>query len=76
MLGYMHPEWGHGHDKEISLYFDDYDLNDTPWRSTLLHVQSVSNVTWWEIKVRWSRCSRQLMGPVRQSGFKISHDKT
>ena len=28
-LGYMHPEWGHGHDKgELASYFDDYDLNE------------------------------------------------
>ena len=36
-LGYMHPEWGHGHDKgELALYFDDYDLNDDPGDPTCM----------------------------------------
>ncbi|GIS35227.1 MAG: hypothetical protein Ct9H90mP6_04840 [Gammaproteobacteria bacterium] len=30
-LGYMHPDWGHGHDKgDNATHFDEYDLNEDP----------------------------------------------
>ena len=43
-LGYMHPEWGHGHDKGGSAeLFDQYDLNDDPGDPPYLHIQALSN---------------------------------
>ena len=43
-LGYMHPDWGHGHDKgDNATHFDEYDLNEDPGDPPYLHVQALSN---------------------------------
>jgi hypothetical protein len=45
-LGYMHPDWGHGHDKgDSATHFDEYDLNEDPGDPPYLHVQALSNAT-------------------------------
>ncbi len=78
-LGYMHPEWGHGHDKgELASYFDDYDLNDDPGDPPFLHVQSVSNVTMKigdKSKTGRGVLEQLILGPHEPSGFKDLFDK-
>ena len=45
-LGYMHPDWGHGHDKgDNATHFDEYDLNEDPGDPPYLHVQALSSAT-------------------------------
>ena len=43
-LGYMHPEWGHGHNKgDFAKHFDEYNLNEDPGDPPYLHIQALSN---------------------------------
>ena len=44
-LGYMHPEWGHGHFKgENESHYDFYDLKDDPHNPPFLHIQAISKI--------------------------------
>ena len=78
-LGYMHPEWGHGHDKgESASHFDEYNLNDDPGDPPFLHVQSVSNVTMKvgdKSKTGRGVLEQLILGPHEPSGFKDLFDK-
>ena len=44
-LGYMHPEWGHGHFKgENESHYDFYDLKSDPHDPPFLHIQAISKI--------------------------------
>ena len=72
-LGYMHPEWGHGHFKgENQSTYDSYDLNEDPHNPPFLHIQAICKFTLNEndkIKEGLGVLEELLIGPHSPSGF-------
>ena len=73
-LGYMHPEWGHGHFKgENQSTYDSYDLNEELHDPPYLHIQAICDFTLKEkneIKKGLGVLEELLIGPHSPSGFK------
>ena len=72
-LGYMHPEWGHGHFKgENQSTYDFYDLNEDPHDPPFLHIQAICKFTLNEnnkTKEGLGVLEELLIGPHSPSGF-------
>ena len=72
-LGYMHPEWGHGHFKgENQSTYDSYDLNEDPHDPPFLHIQAICKFTLNEdnkTKEGLGVLEELLIGPHSPSGF-------
>ena len=72
-LGYMHPEWGHGHFKgENQSTYDSYDLNEDPHDPPFLHIQAICKFTLKEdnkTKEGLGVLEELLIGPHSPSGF-------
>ena len=73
-LGYMHPEWGHGHFKgENQSTYDSYDLNEELHDPPYLHIQAICDFTLKEkneTKKGLGVLEELLIGPHSPSGFK------
>tara|TARA_Y100000996_G_scaffold216285_1_gene169799 strand:+ start:1644 stop:2738 length:1095 start_codon:yes stop_codon:yes gene_type:complete len=73
-LGYMHPEWGHGHFKgENQSTYDSYDLNEDMHDPPFLHIQAICDFTLKdknETKKGLGVLEELLIGPHAPSGFK------
>jgi hypothetical protein len=72
-LGYMHPEWGHGHFKgEDQSTYDSYDLNKDPHDPPFLHIQAICKFTLNEGNKKREGLGvleELLIGPHSPSGF-------
>jgi len=72
-LGYMHPEWGHGHFKgENESHYDFYDLKDDPHDPPFLHIQAISQIKIIEEGVTTEGCGvleQLLIGKHKPSNF-------
>ncbi len=72
-LGYMHPDWGHGHYKgENQSTYDSYDLNEDPHDPPFLHIQAICDFTLNENneeKKGLGVLEELLIGPHSPSGF-------
>ena len=72
-LGYMHPDWGHGHYKgENQSTYDSYDLNEDPHDPPFLHIQAICDFTLNENneeKKGLGVLEELLIGPHLPSGF-------
>ena len=72
-LGYMHPEWGHGHFKgENESHYDFYDLKDDPHDPPFLHIQAISQIKIIEEGVATEGCGvleQLLIGKHKPSNF-------
>ena len=72
-LGYMHPEWGHGHFKgENQSTYDVYDLNEDLHDPPFLHIQAICDFTFSEnkkTKKGLGVLEELLIGPHSPSGF-------
>jgi len=79
-IGYMHPEWGHGHYKgENETFYDFYDLSDDPHDPPFLHIQSFCDVTFkndGNSHGGFGVLEELIIGPHKPSGFKDLFDKT
>tara|TARA_B100000676_G_scaffold297170_1_gene338512 strand:- start:892 stop:1389 length:498 start_codon:yes stop_codon:yes gene_type:complete len=79
-IGYMHPEWGHGHYKgENEAFYDFYDLSKDPHDPPFLHIQSFCNVTLKNDDKShngFGILEELIIGPHKPSGFKDLFDKT
>lgn len=78
-LGYMHPDWGHGHYKgDDETFYDFYDLNDDPHDPPFLHIQSFCDVTYNDKVSNYNGfgvLEELILGPHKPSGFKNLFDK-
>jgi len=79
-IGYMHPEWGHGHYKgENETFYDFYDLNHDPHEPPFLHIQSFCDVIFEDdgnSQKGFGILEELIIGPHKPSGFKDLFDKT
>ena len=78
-LGYMHPEWGHGHYKgEFATHYDQYNLSEDTEDPPYLHIQSICDVSYKTLNENKSGrgvLEQLLIGPHKPSGFKDLLDK-
>ena len=78
-LGYMHPDWGHGHYKgEFATHYDQYNLSEDIEDPPYLHIQSICDVSYKTLNENKSGrgvLEQLLIGPHKPSGFKDLLDK-
>ena len=78
-IGYMHPEWGHGHYKgENETLYDFYDLSDDPHDPPFLHIQSFCEVIFKNDGNNhngFGILEELIIGPHKPSGLKDLFDK-
>ena len=79
-LGYMHPEWGHGHFKgEEASSYDTYKLEEDLHDPPFLHIQAFCNISCDTGGSQFSGVGvleQLFLGPHEPSGFKDLLDRT